>query len=200
MWLSRSHFFFSFIIIIFFLCLFYSLIHTLYTIILEWSFHFSLSLFDLRVCVCISRTVCVFKVKFELFPLVQFLFFFSSVYLWTRSTEKTHKPTVTHTHKQTKSLFIVSVCHIYIPRICFVLAHCTYYCCCSLVSLSFLIWMLLLVVIVVYYCVLRIFLSSTHCWIPGMTKILIDGVHHHAIAIKSTVSSTQSDSIFVYRF
>jgi hypothetical protein len=41
----------------------------------------SFSQLFIRVCVCawislsLSRTVCVFKVKFELFPLVQFLFF-----------------------------------------------------------------------------------------------------------------------------
>jgi len=90
MWLSLScsHFFFSFIIIIIiFLCLFYSLIHTLYTIMLEWSFHFFFSLFHLRVCVYFSYSVRVqSQIRVVSSSSIYLLFF---VYLWMRSTEKT---------------------------------------------------------------------------------------------------------------
>jgi len=126
MWLSLSlSFFFSFIIIIIiiFLCLFYSIIHTLYTIILEWSFHFSFWF----ACVCISRTVCVFKVKFELFPLVQFIFLFF-LCISERARQRKHFNQQWHTHTGRRNLsfflcmfviytYLVSVLYLRTARI-----------------------------------------------------------------------------------
>ncbi len=109
---------------------------------------------------------------------------------------------MTHTHRQAKSLlllFFVSVCHIYIPRICFVLAHCAYSCCCSLVSLFFLFNVVIRCHCRLLLCLKKsIFFPFTHCSILGMATILIDGVHHHAIPIKLNpaqmcVSSIRSD-------
>ena len=60
----------------------------------------------------------------------------SLYYLNTLDRSQRIDLTVRHTHRQSSTLFfssLCSVCHIYIPRICFVLAHCAIYCCCSLV-------------------------------------------------------------------
>jgi hypothetical protein len=71
---------------------------------------------------------------------------------------------VTHTHLFFFSFWLF-VIYTYLVSVLYV-AHCAYYCCCSLVSLTlFWIFMLLFVVIVIDYCVLIIsFFFSTHCF------------------------------------
>jgi len=96
-------------------------------------------------CVFLVQCACS-KVKFELFLLVQFLFFCSL------------NNSDTHTLLFFFCLFVI---YKYLVSVLYV-AHCAYYCCCSLVSLFLsLIFMLLFVVIVIDYCVLiiKIFFS-----------------------------------------
>jgi len=105
--LSLSFFFVYYYYYYFFVSLLFSYSHTLhYYIRMVVSFFFSFFSF---ACVCISRTVCVFKVKFELFPLVQFIFFFFCVSLNSLDRENTLTNSDTHTGRQNLSFF-VSVC------------------------------------------------------------------------------------------
>lgn len=134
-----------------------------------------------------SRTVCVFKVKFELFPLVQFIFLFFCVSLNALDRENTLTNSDTHTGRRNLSFF----------RVCLSYIHTSYlFCTCALrvlllllSSLSFFFFFLFYVVIRCHcrlLLCLEFFFPSTHCSILGMTTILIDGVHH-AIAIKYTL-------------
>lgn len=94
--------------------------NTLLSLILEWSFLSLINVCFLVQCAC-------FKVKFELFPLVQLLFLF--VYLWNNSRERTRMTNSdifirTHTHTHAHASLSSYHCHVYIPQICFVFARC----------------------------------------------------------------------------
>lgn len=133
---------FFFVSSYYFSCLFYSHIQPLCIITPEWSSpSLNCSFACAWISLSLSRTVCVFKGEFELFPLVQFLLSKSERAGQSKYFNQQWQTHATRPGSPTPFL-LSSVCPIYIPRICFVLAHCAYpccRCCCSLVfSLLFL--------------------------------------------------------------
>jgi hypothetical protein len=131
----------------------------------------------------------------------------SSIYLFfcvsLNALDRENTLTNSDTHTGSWNLFsFVSVCHIYIPRICFVLAHCAYYCCCSLVSLF---WFLFSVVICCHcrlLLCLNIFFYALFNIFEWQQYSLV--VVHHAIATKPALHKCAclvfDLTLSVYRF
>jgi hypothetical protein len=84
--------------------------YSLYSNTLLYYIRMVVFFFILRV---FSRTVCVFKVKFELFPLVQFIFLFFCVSLNALDRENTLTNSDTHIGRRNLSFFCVCLSYIH---------------------------------------------------------------------------------------